>query len=210
MKYTHIIWDFNGTLLCDMQTGIDSVNIMLKGRGLKTIDTIEEYRERFDFPIEDYYRSLGFDFEREPYSVLAPIWVDLYNERVGSAGMCDGARDVLEHIRGLNLKQLVLSACEINMLNEQTSSLGIRDYFSELIGLDNIHASGKVTLALAWREKNQDARALMIGDTTHDAKVALEIGADCLLYAGGHQSRERLLACNFPVIEHLSEIIEYL
>ena len=210
MKYTHIIWDFNGTLLCDMQTGIDSVNIMLKGRGLKTIDTIEEYRERFDFPIEDYYRSLGFDFEREPYSVLAPVWVDLYNERVGSAGMCDDARDVLEHIRGLNLKQLVLSACEINMLNEQTSSLGIRDYFSELIGLDNIHASGKVTLALAWREKNHDARALIIGDTTHDAKVAREIGADCLLYAGGHQSRERLLACNFPVIEHLSEIIQYL
>lgn len=29
MKYDHVIWDFNGTVLDDMQVGIDSVNEML-------------------------------------------------------------------------------------------------------------------------------------------------------------------------------------
>ena len=210
MNYTHIIWDFNGTLLCDMQAGIDSVNKMLSERGLKTIDGVEEYRDIFDFPIEEYYRSLGFDFLKEPYAVLAPIWVDLYNQNVKAADLSDGIAEALEKINKLGKTQIVLSASEENMLKRQLDGLGISSYFSEIIGLDNIHASGKQALARAWREKNKDARALIIGDTTHDALVARAIGADCLLYSGGHQSRARLQGCGFPIIDSIKEIVEYL
>ena len=79
LKYTHIFWDFNGTILSDMQAGMDSVNKMLADRDLPVIPDIESYRRIFDFPIIEYYRGLGFDFDREPYEVLAPIWVELYN-----------------------------------------------------------------------------------------------------------------------------------
>ena len=67
MDYTHVIWDFNGTVLSDMQVGIDSVNAMLAERGLPTLTGLDAYRETFDFPVEDYYRRLGFDFEKEDY-----------------------------------------------------------------------------------------------------------------------------------------------
>ena len=74
MKYTHIIWDFNGTIFADMDAGIVSVNKMLEERGLPIIPNIEYYRDIFDFPIIDYYRGLGFDFEKESYEdVLAPM-----------------------------------------------------------------------------------------------------------------------------------------
>lgn len=33
MKYTYILWDFNGTILDDVQTGIDCVNTLLKRPG---------------------------------------------------------------------------------------------------------------------------------------------------------------------------------
>ena len=90
MKYTHLMWDFNGTIFDDAEAGIKSVNKMLLERGLAPIPSKERYQEIFDFPIEDYYRSLGFDFEREPYEVLAPIWVDLYNMNVGSKKLLTG------------------------------------------------------------------------------------------------------------------------
>ena len=37
MKYTDIIWDFNGTILDDVEAGIISVNKLLSSRGLPTI-----------------------------------------------------------------------------------------------------------------------------------------------------------------------------
>ena len=78
MKYDHVIWDFNGTVLDDMQVGIDSVNEMLAARGLPTLSGVTEYRAAFDFPVEDYYRRLGFDFDREDFKTcLAPLWVSL-------------------------------------------------------------------------------------------------------------------------------------
>ena len=79
------MWDFNGTIFDDAEAGIDAVNKMLSERGLNVIESRERYKEIFDFPIEEYYRGLGFDFDKEPYEYLAPIWVDLYNRNAEHA-----------------------------------------------------------------------------------------------------------------------------
>ena len=210
MKYTHLMWDFNGTIFDDADAGIDAVNKMLKERGLEPIPSRERYKQIFDFPIEEYYSSLGFDFEREPYEVLAPIWVALYNENAEKAGLCEGVRETMEKVRELGVEQSVLSACEIGMLKRYLKKLGVDIYISEVMGLDNIHARSKLALAHDWLRKNPDARVLMIGDTTHDFETAEALGADCLLYSGGHQSREKLERCGCPIVDSIKEIIDYL
>ena len=210
MKYTHLMWDFNGTIFDDADAGIDAVNKMLKERGLEPIPSRERYKQIFDFPIEEYYSSLGFDFEREPYEVLAPIWVALYNENAEKAGLCEGVRETMEKVRDLGVEQSVLSACEIGMLKRYLKKLGVDIYISEVMGLDNIHARSKLALAHDWLRKNPDARVLMIGDTTHDFETAEALGADCLLYSGGHQSREKLERCGCPIVDSIKEIIDYL
>ena len=63
MKYTHIIWDFNGTILNDVQACIESVNVLLKARGLAELASVEDYRAIQEFPVINYYVKLGFDFE---------------------------------------------------------------------------------------------------------------------------------------------------
>ena len=120
MKYTHIIWDFNGTVLDDVQIGIESVNLMLSARGLKTLDSVDEYRHAFGFPIIDYYRSLGFDFEKEDYyTVLAPEWVNHYLARVPRTRAFEGVRETLEAAEQLGVVQVLLSASEVNQLTSQ-------------------------------------------------------------------------------------------
>ncbi len=207
-KYDCIIWDFNGTLLDDVRTGIDSVNTLLAERGLSTIESEEHYRRIFRFPIIEYYRSLGFDFDSEPYEVLAPKWVALYLENVKRAGLFDDVKDTLEYFRERNVRQIVLSATERVMLERQLNFLGIRDYFDEVMGLGDIHAGSKLSLARAWRERNADARALLIGDTDHDAENAKEMGTDCVLVARGHQSKEYLKTLGAPVVISLKELLE--
>ena len=210
MKYTHLMWDFNGTIFDDAEAGIKSVNKMLCERGLAPIPSKERYQEIFDFPIEDYYRSLGFDFDKEPYEVLAPIWVDLYNMNAESAGVCEGVKETMEEVKALGIEQSVLSACEFGMLTRYLKKLGVDGYLTEVMGLDNIHARSKLALAHEWIKNNPGARVLMIGDTTHDFETAEALGADCVLYAGGHQSRAKLEKCGCPVIDHIREIVDYL
>ena len=207
-KYDYIIWDFNGTLLDDVMTGIASVNKLLSDRGLDIITSIEQYRSVFRFPIIDYYKSLGFDFDREPYEVLAPMWVELYLEYVKDATLYADVKDTLEHLRRANTNQVILSATERGMLIRQIEELGISEYFEEILGLDNIHAGSKLSLAYDWRTRHTDVNAVLIGDTDHDVQTADALGADCILVARGHQSKEYLSTLGVPVLDDFSQLMD--
>lgn len=210
MKYTHILWDFNGTILDDVDAGIKSVNKLLSDRGLETVDSHERYHEVFGFPIIDYYRRLGFDFEKEPYEVIAPIWVEQYMENVKESPVFDDIGKTVALFSKMGAKQIVLSATELEMLKKQLDFVGYLKIFDDVLGLDNIHAASKVSLAEKWKAENPDAVPLVIGDTVHDAEVAERIGADCILIARGHQSRKTLEEMGCPVYENLDEAIEKL
>ncbi len=211
MKYTDIVWDFNGTLLDDIRAGIDAVNDMLSRRGLATIDSVESYREMFCFPIIDYYAKVGFDFEKEDYyTVLAPEWVALYMENYKHSTLMPSAKQTLQALAAQGYTQTLLSATELQMLKGQVQDLGLESHFAEIWGLDNIHAGGKIGTALAWREAHPHAKALFVGDSVHDWEVARAANADCVLYCGGHQSRAQLQVCGCPIIDRLDQLIEFL
>ena len=94
MKYTTVFWDFNGTVMDDVHHGIRCVNHMLAKRGLPTIDSVEEYHKLFRFPVKEYYRDAGFDFDKEPYEELAVEWVDLFVAGENSLTLCPGFKEV--------------------------------------------------------------------------------------------------------------------
>lgn len=208
--HTHLVWDFNGTILDDVRLGIDSVNPMLASRGLPTLTT-ETYRAHFGFPVKDYYRHLGFDFDRDDYdTVLAPEWVANYRAGERDCPLVPGVRDTLDAVATRDVHQIMLSASHRAQLLEQLAYHGLSNAFEEIIALDNIHAGGKVALAVAWKDRHPDAHPLFVGDTEHDAEVARAVGADCVLFTGGHQSRDRLAACACPLIDRLEDILAYL
>ena len=210
MKYTDIIWDFNGTILDDVEAGILSVNKLLSDRGLPTICDKEYYQRVFTFPIIEYYRALGFDFDTEPYEALAPLWVAEYLKNSKSSPLREGFAEALECFSSLGIRQHVLSATELSMLKNQLSELGIANRFLSVYGLDNIHASSKTALAKRWREEHPDATALFIGDTEHDFATAKTIGCDCALVCGGHHSKEKLMACEGAfVFNDIYDLIAY-
>ena len=212
MKYTYCIWDFNGTIFDDIGASIDAVNTLLAERGLKTLDSKESYHEVFDFPIIDYYRRIGFDFDKEPYEVIAPIWVELYLENSKKSGLFDDVLPTLDFFEAKQIKQSVLSASEKNMLTGQLKELGIYNRFEEIMGIDNIYAESKIAIAQDWKKRHEGESVLFIGDTTHDYETAQVLGADCYLISAGHQPgyKLRALGNGVKVFESLSELTEYL
>ena len=205
MKYSHIIWDFNGTILNDVQIGIDAVNVLLKKYSKKTIDSVEEYRAAFGFPVIDYYDSIGL--ERENFPKYAPEWVNEYNQREPEAPIFDGVEELLKYFKCNASPQYLLSATESKMLLSQVERLGISGYFEEIIGQNTIEAHGKTGAAIAWRERVKPSRVLFIGDSIHDFEVAQDIGAECVLLACGHQSKERLLNTGCKVFDDANALL---
>ena len=147
--WTHFIWDFNGTLYDDVAAGVESINVMLRARGLRAFASFDEYRAIFDFPVENYYRAIGLDVHGEGYDALAHEWVALYLENSRTAGLRAGAAAVLDALAARGLPQLVLSASEQEMLLRQLHGLGIADRFTDVLGLDNIYAGSKAAIAAA-------------------------------------------------------------
>jgi phosphoglycolate phosphatase len=185
-----------------MQAGITAVNEMLSERGLAVLPDVESYRRAFCFPVEQYYRNLGFDFAKEDYkTVLAPLWVSLYNKYSKESPLFDGVRELCAALRASGVRLSILSASEKQMMEKQLRERDALLLFDEIWGNDSIHAYGKNALALEWRAAHPCERAVLLGDTTHDYEVAREMGVDCILIAAGHHDARRLLACGVPVVE---------
>lgn len=205
-NYKHIIWDWNGTLLNDVGLCVDIINGVLAKRNLDAL-TFEKYRKIFTFPIKDYYIKAGFDFTQYTFEEVGLEWMREYERRRTECLLHSGVEETLLLLKQNNIGQSVLSAYPHSTLIEIISHFNLNGFFSYIIGLNNIYATSKIELGKDLMKKisNGKERTLLVGDTEHDHEVATEIGADCVLVANGHQSKEKLLTCNVPVFDTLGE-----
>lgn len=82
---------------------------------------------------------------------------------------------------------------------------GLDGWFDGVQGMPNTLAEGKASIgrSLVGQHALECGNTVIVGDTIHDAEVAQELGIDCILLATGHQSRARLVASGFRVLDSL-------
>ena len=210
-KYSHVIWDWNGTLFDDVNWCIEVLNTMLVKRSLKTISSVREYHSVFCFPVIDYYRNVGFDFNKEPFEDLAAEFIELYHSNhSGNCTLYPDTESVLAEVRRMGIKQVILSASQMSNLETQISSFDIIDYFDELLGLTDIYANSKVDIGKSYISRNDIRSAVLVGDSRHDYEVAQEMGVESILISNGHQSKETLLSCGVPVLDNIGHVPRFL
>lgn len=209
--YQHVIWDWNGTLFNDVHLCSAIMNGLLEPRNLPPL-TVERYRAVFDFPVIEYYRTLGFDFDRDPFEVVGTEFIERYERRKYDAELYPGARAVLEALQAAGHTQSVLSAYKKDTLQHLVGHFGLTGYFNDLVGLDNHYAAGKLEQGLSWmRGLDLDpSGVVLVGDTQHDHDVARGMGVACILLDGGHQARNRLEGRGVPVLDSIRDLPGYL
>ncbi len=202
-----VIWDWNGTLLNDIELCISSINSLLRERNLSQINS-KTYKEVFSFPVQEYYKALGFDFEKEDFSIPAHQYINLYYAGFDSCSLQKYSVKVLTRFREMGIRQFVLSAMEHQMLVKTLELKGISHFFEGVAGLRDHFAVSKID---AGKQLIDDfgidrEKTWMIGDTTHDFEVAQQLGIKCILIADGHQTQERLMQTGEIVISSLREL----
>lgn len=206
-NYTHVIWDWNGTLLNDIGASLASVNDMLARRGMEEID-IHRYRECIGIPIKVFYEQV-FELEKEDYPALLTEYNEGYMHHLKKCGLTKGAQAALEYFRINGIKQIIVSSSNNEQLQSNIISFGISEYFEEILGSSDYLAGSKIDRARAYLNATSGEKRslLVVGDLEHDAELAAEIGADCVLLSSGHEKPDRLKKAKVPIIGNLKELI---
>ena len=203
----HVIWDWNGTLLDDTWLCIDVMNGLLAERAHPPL-THARYLEIFDFPVVDYYERLGFDFDRDPFAIIGAEFIRRYETRRLECRLHEDAIATLAFTRSRGVPQSVLSAYRHDTLVELLAHFGLRDFFTGVLGSDNVYAQGKVEQGRRWIAQLgiDPSTAVLVGDTVHDFEVAEAMACRCLLVADGYHPRAKLERCGVAVVDDLAGV----
>lgn len=204
-----VIWDFNGTILNDVELAASAVSTLMVERGMTAL-TSERHRSVFQFPIVDYYRALGFDMDAEDHNQLADEFHVGYLNGVADCSMNEGVQELLDTFKDRGADQFVLSAAEQTMLVSWVRMLGIESYFKGIYGLTDRLAGGKSDRGQALVDDFalNPGSTLFIGDTDHDVEVARETGCRPIVVLQGHQPPERINGATCEVFDTFGDLLE--
>jgi len=205
----NIIWDWNGTLLNDVELCCQTLNVLLDERKLNKV-TLDVYKNNFTFPVYGFYEFLGFDFASEDFIRLSRQYMTLYNDGLKKAALSTLAIYALKAMKRRGIMQYVLSAMEENDLKKSLTAKGIKHYFTKVYGSNNQLAEGKLSVAkkMFFEEQFIPEDTLLIGDTLHDAEVAAALGCKVILVTNGHQAPEKLKKTGVNTVADLGDLIE--
>ena len=203
----HIIWDWNGTLLNDLDLCLTAINDLLSKRGMNTVSQ-STYLEIFGFPVKDYYLKLGFDFSEEPFEEISTEFIRSYEAGRPGCSLMDGSKDLLQFFNSNGMSQSILSASKKSYLDQAVFDYKVQEYFFLVEGLDNHHAASKLSLAGEHLDKLNlpPESILLVGDTLHDAEIAEKLGFRCCLIPNGHHSKQRLEKTTATIVKSLDSL----
>lgn len=206
---THIIWDYNGTVIDDVDASVAAVNDMLYTRGLPPT-TKQEYTSTVSLPLENYYKGLGIvDADMGKLSLEFRMYCQKHDNL---CRIFDGFYETVEFTKSLGMKNILMSSLYSVFLLSETEKYKITDCFDEIIGMSDTFVGSKYENAKNYIDKNNldPQNILFVGDLINDAQTAKALGAQCILIPNGHNSKEKCESQGVTVVENITYIKEYI
>ncbi|MER5769092.1 HAD hydrolase-like protein [Streptomyces sp. NPDC001985] len=211
---THLVWDWNGTLLDDVTAVIAATNAAFAeiGLGLEPI-TLERYRELYCIPIPLFYeRLMGRLPTAAEWELMDGAFHRHYIEQRTGCGLTSGVELLLDQWRLAGHSQSLLSMYEHDQLVPVVRGYGIESHFVRVEGRKG-PSGGSKALHMerhlrALADTAPPERTVVIGDAVDDAVAAAHVGARAVLYTGGSHSRASLEAVGVPVVDTLQEAVD--
>ena len=204
-----IVWDWNGTLLDDLDLVVRAVSRSISRFGVEPISP-DDYRDHYTRPVRDFYNSLfGRVVDDMEWEVLNKTFHDEYYSGVDDAALTVDAVPSLEHAASLGWSQSLLSMSTHSRLRPTVAAHGIDHHFKLISGLENPTGDLKATYLDSHLKRQGIAPSgvVVIGDTPDDHHAADAVGATSILYDGGSHHRPLLEAAGAPVVDTLTDAL---
>ncbi|SED51329.1 Phosphoglycolate phosphatase, HAD superfamily [Streptomyces sp. 2131.1] len=207
---THLVWDWNGTLLDDNTAVVGATNAAFGEVGLAPI-TVEQYREMYCIPIPRFYeRLMGRLPTDAEWERMDGVFHRHYTEQRDACGLTAGAAELLAQWQLTGRSQSIMSMYRHEELLPVVRGFGIERHFVRVDGRTGPSGGSKseyMARHLAAMEAISPHRTVVIGDAVDDAVAAAHAGAKAVLYTGGSHSRASLEKAGVPVVDSLTEAI---
>lgn len=204
---THLVWDWNGTLLDDLALVVAATNASLASVGGPRV-TAEEHRRDFRRPIADYYAHvLGRPVGPAEFAALDLAFHEAYRTDLPTCQLAGDAHDAMAAWPG---SQSLLSMWFHHELVPTVRTHGIGHRLARVDGLRAEVGGGAKAPHLAAHLTAlgiDGGSCVLIGDSLDDADAAASVGARVVLYAGGFTDEARLRGTGLPVATTLTEAI---
>ncbi|MEE1801874.1 HAD family hydrolase [Streptomyces sp. NPDC101062] len=211
---THLVWDWNGTILDDMRAVIGATNAAFAEIGLAPI-TLDRYRELYCVPIPRFYeRLMGRLPSDAEWVVMDETFHRHYTERRDTCGLTRGVEELLAGWALAGGSQSLLSMYGHEHLVPTVRGYGIERHFLRVDGRKGpsggskaLHLERHLTALAGAGGEISAVRTVVIGDAVDDAVAAAHVGARAVLYTGGTNSRATLESVGVPVVDTLEEAV---
>lgn len=204
---SHLVWDWNGTLLDDLGIVVRAVNRSIAAFGLNPIDA-DVYRDHYTRPVRHFYDHLfGRTVSDEEWLRLNTTFHETYFRLASDVDLAPGARDAMRQLHEAGWTQSLLSMSPQDWLEGIVDRLGLTDWFEMVDGLSGPTGGLKAThleVHLGTLEI-EGSRVVVVGDTPDDVAAARHVGAHPVLFHGGSHHMDVLEAEGVPIAETIPE-----
>jgi phosphoglycolate phosphatase len=184
-----VAFDWNGTLLNDIDRAVDALAVVMSRRDMPVLDA-QAFRNMFHLPMSSLLTTLGFalaDVEAADQEWNSEL-------QLRPACFAPGALDALHELRSAAVTVGVITAASRQTVDRDLQHTGVDFPFDFVVA----PAPDK---ADALRAASSTADHLIyVGDTEYDMRAALEAGAVPFGYGAGYRPAELLMAAGAEVV----------
>ena len=184
MKYSYLLFDFDGTLADSYGMVLEITLFLLTRHGI-TKGEPEHSRDRYDLPVTQKVRMLTFMMK------IQTEFTDLYRENLHKIGLFDGMLALLKDCRERGYRIAILSSNTVE---------NIRGFFQqhplpfdlEIVSSKGLFGKHKTIREFAKEHGAPLSSLLYIGDEIRDVKACNRCGVDIAFVKWGLDSQAAL------------------
>jgi phosphoglycolate phosphatase-like HAD superfamily hydrolase len=207
----HVVWDWNGTLVADLDATVEAINEVMVAFGGRRISP-DDYGRRYRRPVRAFYDDL---FQRQlddhTWARIDELFHSEYRRRVEAITLASGAREALARVSAAGHTQSLLSMWLHDPLLQEVDRHGIAHWFVRVDG-NRLGQGDPKSESLARHLKTLGLagdQVVVVGDALDDVEAATAVGAQAVLVTSTHHP-ERLRVTGVPVVDRLVDVLAHL
>lgn len=186
-----VFWDWNGTLLDDLDLCVSIIDEFLEQSGYANLGR-ERYQDIFTIPVYDYYQKLELDKSRHSFEEIGAAFIKGYKSKRHLQPLYPNVKETLSELSSAGTFQVLFSAAHTEELSFQVEHHGLHGVFDLISGASDYEGGSKLERGQQIMEKVGTKKGVIVGDTIHDMEIGKTLGMSTIWVSEGHQSLERV------------------